>query len=202
MEKIAAGEEAADQIDIEAPVAENIKRVAKAKRTQVSDVTVTILERARHEQLVKEVREAGARIHFISDGDVAGAIAAARGGTGVDLLMGTGGTPEGVIAACAIKCLGGVIQGRLWPRNEQERDEAVQAGYDLDQVLTTDTLVSGDDVFFAATGVTDGDLINGVRYRESAAVTQSIVMRSRSGTVRVVDALHRMEKLKKFSAAY
>jgi fructose-1,6-bisphosphatase II len=202
MEKIAAGEEAADQIDIEAPVAENIKRVAKAKRTQVSDVTVMILERARHEQLVKEVREAGARIRFISDGDVAGAIAAARGGTGVDLLMGTGGTPEGVIAACAIKCLGGVIQGRLWPRNEQERDAAVQAGYDLDQVLTTDTLVSGDDVFFAATGVTDGDLIDGVRYRENAAVTQSIVMRSRSGTVRVIDALHRMEKLKKFSAAY
>ena len=202
MEKIAAGEEAADQIDIEAPVAENIKRVAKAKRTQVSDVTVTILERARHEQLVKEVREAGARIHFISDGDVAGAIAAARGGTGVDLLMGTGGTPEGVIAACAIKCLGGVIQGRLWPRNEQERDAAVQGGYDLDRVLTTNDLVSGDDVFFAATGVTDGDLINGVRYRESAAVTQSIVMRSRSGTVRMIDALHRMEKLKKFSAAY
>jgi fructose-1,6-bisphosphatase II len=202
MEKIAAGEEAADKIDIEAPVAENVKRVAKAKHTDVSDVTVTILERSRHEQLVKEVREAGARIRFISDGDVAGAIAAARGGTGVDLLMGTGGTPEGVIAACAIKCLGGVIQGRLWPRNEGERNAAVQGGYDLDQVLTTDDLVSGDDVFFAATGVTDGDLINGVRYRENAAVTQSIVMRSRSGTVRLIDALHRMEKLKKFSAKY
>ena len=202
MEKIAAGEEAADKIDIEAPVAENIKRVAAAKRAQVSDVTVMILERSRHEQLVKEVREAGARIRFISDGDVAGAIAAARSGTGVDLLMGTGGTPEGVIAACAIKCLGGVIQGRLWPRNEQERDAAVQGGYDLDQVLTTNDLVSGDDVFFAATGVTDGDLINGVRYRDNAAITQSIVMRSRSGTVRVIDALHRMEKLKKFSAAY
>ncbi|MDQ3958194.1 MAG: class II fructose-bisphosphatase, partial [Actinomycetota bacterium] len=202
MEKIAAGEEAAELIDIEAPVAENIKRVAKAKRAQVSDVTVTILERSRHEQLVKEVREAGARIRFITDGDVAGAIAAARGGTGVDLLMGTGGTPEGVIAACAIKCLGGAIQGRLWPRNEQERDAALQAGYDLDQVLTTDDLVSGDDVFFAATGVTDGDLINGVRYRDNAAITQSIVMRSRSGTVRLIDALHRMEKLKKFSAKY
>ncbi len=202
MEKIAAGEEAADVIDIEAPVAENIKRVAKAKRAQVSDVTITILERPRHEQLVKEVREAGARIKFITDGDVAGAIAAARHGTGVDLLMGTGGTPEGVIAACAIKCLGGVIQGRLWPRNEQERDAAVEAGYDLDRVLTTDDLVSGEDVFFAATGVTDGDLVNGVRYREGAAITQSIVMRSRSGTVRLIDALHRMEKLKKFSPKY
>ncbi|HEX2056812.1 MAG TPA: class II fructose-bisphosphatase [Actinomycetota bacterium] len=202
MEKIAAGEEAADAIDIEAPVAENVRRVAKAKRADVSDVTVTILERSRHDQLVKEVREAGARIKFITDGDVAGAISAARPGTGVDLLMGTGGTPEGVIAACAIKCLGGVIQGRLWPRNEQERDAAVDAGYDLDRVLSTSDLVSGEDVFFAATGVTDGDLVNGVRYRDGAAITQSIVMRSRSGTVRLIDALHRMEKLKKFSAAY
>ena len=202
MEKIAAGEEAADAIDIEAPVAENIKRVAKAKHSDVSDVTVTILERSRHEQLVKEVREAGARIRFISDGDVAGAISAARPGTSVDLLIGTGGTPEGVIAACAIKCLGGVIQGRLWPRNEQERDAAVAAGYDLDRVLTTNDLVSGEDVFFAATGVTDGDLVNGVRYREGSAITQSIVMRTRSGTVRLIDALHRMEKLKKFSAKY
>jgi fructose-1,6-bisphosphatase II len=202
MEKIAAGEEAAEAIDIEAPVAENVKRVAKAKNTDVSNVTVTILERSRHEQIVKEVREAGARIRFITDGDVAGAISAARPGTSVDLLLGTGGTPEGVIAACAIKCLGGVIQGRLWPRNEAERDAAVAAGYDLDRVLTTDDLVSGEDVFFAATGVTDGDLVNGVRYREGSAVTQSIVMRSRSGTVRLIDALHRMEKLKKFSAAY
>jgi fructose-1,6-bisphosphatase II len=202
MEKIAAGEEAADAIDIEAPVAENVKRVAKAKRGDVSDVTVTILDRSRHEQLVKEIREAGARIRFITDGDVAGAISAARPGTAVDLLMGTGGTPEGVIAACAIKCLGGVIQGRLWPRNEQERDAAVAQGHDLDRVLTTDDLVSGEDVFFAATGVTDGDLVNGVRYREGSAITQSIVMRSRSGTVRLIDALHRMEKLKKFSAAY
>jgi fructose-1,6-bisphosphatase II len=202
MEKIAAGEEAADAIDIEAPVAENIKRVAKAKHSDVSDVAVTVLDRPRHEQLVKEVREAGARIRFITDGDVAGAISAARPGTAVDLLIGTGGTPEGVIAACAIKCLGGVIQGRLWPRNEEERDAAVAAGYDLDRVLTTNDLVSGEDVFFAATGVTDGDLINGVRYRDGSAVTQSIVMRTRSGTVRLIDALHRMEKLKKFSAAY
>ena len=202
MEKIATGEAGADVIDIEAPVAENLARLSKAKRTDVSDLTVTILDRDRHEQLVKEVREAGARIHFITDGDVAGAISAAREGTGVDLLLGIGGTPEGVIAACAIKCLGGTIQGRLWPRNEEERDAAIEAGYDLDKVLTTDDLVSGDDVFFAATGVTDGDLLNGVRYRGGNALTQSIVMRSRSGTVRQIDALHRTEKLKKFSKAY
>jgi fructose-1,6-bisphosphatase II len=199
MEKIAVGEEVADVVDIEAPIAENLARLAKARKTNVANITVTILDRPRHDQIVKEVREAGARISFIQDGDVAGAISAARGGTGVDMLLGVGGTPEGVIAACAIKCLGGAIQGRLWPRNEQERDEAIQAGYDLDKVLTTDDLVAGDDVFFAATGVTDGDLLNGVRYRGDNAITQSIVMRSRSGTVRQVDALHRTEKLKKFS---
>ena len=199
MEKIAAGEIARDVIDIEAPISENLERLAKAKNGSVSDVSVMILDRERHGQMVKEVREAGARIRFISDGDVAGAIAAAREDSGVDLLLGIGGTPEGVIAACAIKCLGGVIQGRLWPRNEQERDEAVSAGYDLDRVLTTDDLVSGDDVFFAATGVTDGDLVKGVRYRGDNAITQSIVMRSRSGTVRVIDALHRRKKLKKYS---
>ena len=199
MEKIAVGEEVADVVDIEAPIAENLSRLAKARKTGVANITVTILDRPRHEQIVKEIREAGARIKFISDGDVAGAISAARGGTGVDMLLGVGGTPEGVIAAAAIKCLGGEIQGRLWPRNEEERDAAVQAGYELDKVLTTDDLVSGDDVFFAATGVTDGDLLNGVRYRGDNAITQSIVMRSRSGTVRQVDALHRTEKLKKFS---
>jgi fructose-1,6-bisphosphatase II len=200
MEKIAAGEEAADVIDIEAPVAENLRRVSTVKKTAVEDLTVIVLDRPRHDQLVKEIRQAGARIKFITDGDVAGAIAAARKGTGVDLLIGIGGTPEGVIAASAIKCLGGVIHGRLWPRNEEERDEAVQAGYDLDKVLTTDDLVSGNDVFFAATGVTDGDLVKGVRYRGESAITESIVMRSRSGTVRVIDALHRREKLKKFSS--
>ena len=199
MEKIAVGEEVADVVDIEAPIAENLARLARARKTEVKNITVTILDRPRHDQIVKEVREAGARIKFISDGDVAGAISAARGGTGVDMLLGVGGTPEGVIAAAAIKCLGGEIQGRLWPRSEEERDAAVQAGYDLDKVLTTDDLVSGDDVFFAATGVTDGDLLNGVRYRGDNAITQSIVMRSRSGTVRQVDALHRTEKLKKFS---
>ncbi len=199
MEKIAAGEESAEAIDLDAPIAENLARVAKAKRSDVSSVTVVILERDRHDQIVKEVREAGARIKFITDGDVAGAISAAREGSGVDLLLGIGGTPEGVIAACAIKCLGGVIQGRLWPRNEEERDQAVGAGYDVDKVLTTDDLVSGNDVFFAATGITDGDLIKGVRYRGGNAVTESIVMRSRSGTVRVIDALHRREKLKRYS---
>ena len=200
MEKIAAGEAAADVIDIEAGVTENLERVAKVKNSDVADLTVIILDRERHEGIVKEIREAGARIKFIPDGDVAGAIAAAREGTGIDMLLGIGGTPEGVIAACAIKCLGGVIQGRLWPRSEEERDQAVHDGYDLDQVLTTDDLVSSNDVFFAATGVTDGDLIKGVRYRGESAVTESIVMRSRTGTVRFVEALHRRKKLKTLSS--
>ena len=199
MEKIAAGPEAHDVIDIEAPIAENLARLSKVKKTDVDDLTVVILDRPRHEQIVKEVRAAGARIKFISDGDVAGGIAAARETSGIDMLYGIGGTPEGVIAAAAIKCLGGVIQGRLWPRNEQERSEAIAAGYDLDKVLTTEDLVSGEDVFFAATGVTDGDLVNGVRYRGDRAVTQSIVMRSRSGTIRIIDAYHNTEKLSKFS---
>jgi fructose-1,6-bisphosphatase II len=199
MEKIVVGEDAADAIDIDAPVAENLQRVAKKKKISVADLTIVILDRSRHEQLVKEIREAGARIRFIPDGDVAGAISAARENTGTDLLMGIGGTPEGVIAASAIKCLGGVIQGRLFPRSEQERDAAQSAGYDVDQVLTTDDLVSGQDVFFAASGVTDGDLMKGVRYRADSAITQSMVMRSRSGTVRIIDALHRREKLSKYS---
>jgi fructose-1,6-bisphosphatase II len=199
MEKVAAGAEAAEAIDIEAPVGENVARVAKAKGIPVTDVTVTVLDRPRHEQIVKEIREAGARLRFISDGDVAGAIAAARESSPVDMLYGVGGTPEGVIAACAIKCLGGVIQGRLWPRNDEERAAAKDAGYDLDAVLTTDDLVSGEDVFFAATGITGGDLVDGVRYRGDDAWTQSIVMRSRSGTVRIIDALHSRHKLKNLS---
>jgi fructose-1,6-bisphosphatase II len=200
MEKIAAGPEAHDVIDIEAPIAENLARLSKVKKTDVDDLTVVILDRPRHEQIVKEVRAAGARIKFIADGDVAGGIAAARETSGIDMLLGIGGTPEGVIAAAAIKCLGGVIQGRLWPRNEEEREAATAAGYDLDKVLTTEDLVSGDDVFFAATGVTDGDLVNGVRYRPDRALTQSIVMRSRSGTIRIIDAYHNTEKLSKFSS--
>ena len=200
MEKMVVGEEAAAVVDLDAPISDNLQKVAKEKGSDVSDLTVCILDRDRHEQIVKEVREAGARIRFITDGDVAGAISAARESSGVDMLVGIGGTPEGVIAACAIKCLGGTILGRLWPRNEDERGQAVDAGYDLDQVLTTDDLVSGNDVFFACTGVTDGDLVDGVRYRGDHARTQSVVMRSRSGTVRIVDAIHRRQKLKQFSS--
>jgi fructose-1,6-bisphosphatase II len=200
MNKIAAGEEASDVIDIDAPVIENLKRLSDVKRTDVSDLTVIVLDRDRHREIIRDVREAGARVRLIPDGDVAAAIAAARETTGVDLLIGIGGTPEGVVAACALKCLGGVIQGKLWPRDDDERQRAIDAGYDLDQVLTTDDLVSGDDVFFAATGVTDGDLVKGVRYRQDSALTHSIVMRSRSGTVRMIDALHRRGKLKKYSS--
>jgi len=199
MEKLAVGPEAADVIDITAPVAENIRRVAKAKHSDVSDVTVCILDRERHAGLVKEVREAGARIHFISDGDVAGAISAARPNTGVDMLMGIGGTPEGIITACALKCMGGEIQGRLWPKDDAERAKAMDAGHDLDRVLRTDDLVSGDNAFFCATGITDGDLLRGVHYRSGGCTTQSIVMRSKSGTVRMIDGFHRLEKLRRYS---
>jgi fructose-1,6-bisphosphatase II len=200
MEKIAAGPEAAEVIDLTAPVAENIRRVARAKHSDVEDVTVCILDRPRHEQLVKEVREAGARIHFIADGDVAGAISAARPDTGVDLLLGIGGTPEGIITACAMKCMGGAIQGRLWPRDDAERRKALDAGHDLTRVLTTDDLVRGDNVFFCATGVTDGSLVRGVQYRAGGCTTQSIVMRSKSGTVRVIDGFHRLTKLRQYSS--
>ena len=202
MEKIAAGPEAADVLDLDAPISDNLEKLAKVKGMDVSGLTVMILERPRHDQIVKEVREAGARIRFITDGDVAGAISAARETSGVDMLIGIGGTPEGVIAAAAIKCLGGVLQGRLWPRNDDERDAALAAGYDLDKVLTADDLVSGDDVFFAATGITDGDLIQGVRYSGESARTQSIVMRSRSGTIRIIDGIHRRKKLAQFSNLY
>jgi fructose-1,6-bisphosphatase II len=184
MEKLVTGPEAADVVDITAPVAENIRRVAKAKSEDVEDVTVCILDRPRHEGIVREIREAGARIKFISDGDVAGAIMAAREGTGIDLLLGIGGTPEGIITACAIKTMGGVIQARLWPTDDAERAKAIDAGHDLDRVLSTDELVSGDDVFFVATGITDGEMLRGVRYKGGGATTHSLVMRSRSGTMR------------------
>ncbi|HET9140237.1 class II fructose-bisphosphatase [Actinophytocola sp.] len=200
MEKLAVGPEAADVIDITAPVHENIRRVAKAKHSDVSDVNVCILDRPRHEDLVHEVREAGARIHFISDGDVAGAISAARPNTGVDLLIGIGGTPEGIIAACALKCMGGAIQARLWPKDDAERQKAIDAGHDLGRVLETDDLVRGDNVFFCATGVTDGDLLRGVHYRAGGCTTQSIVMRSKSGTVRMIDGFHRLTKLREYSS--
>ncbi|MCK2237135.1 MULTISPECIES: class II fructose-bisphosphatase [unclassified Crossiella] len=200
MQKLAVGPDAADVVDLNAPVAENIRRVAKAKHTDVADVTVCILDRPRHEALVKEVREAGARIHFISDGDVAGAISAARPSTGVDLLLGIGGTPEGIIAAAALKCMGGAIQARLWPKDDEERERALAAGHDLDQVLTTDDLVRGDNVFFCATGITDGDLLRGVHYRSGGCTTQSIVMRSKSGTLRMIDGYHRLTKLREYSS--
>ncbi|HEX5771208.1 MAG TPA: class II fructose-bisphosphatase [Nocardioidaceae bacterium] len=202
MEKLVAGPEAADVVDIRYPVAENIARVAKAKGSAAEDVTVVVLDRPRHQDLVQEIRETGARIKFITDGDVAGAIMAARPDTGIDMLMGVGGTPEGIIAACAMKCTGGVIQGRLWPTDDAERQKALDAGHDLspDRVLTTDELVTGDDCFFVATGITDGELMKGVRYRAGGATTHSLVMRSRSGTIRSITSEHRLEKLRSYSA--
>lgn len=199
MEKLAVGPEAADVVDISAPVAENVRRVAKAKHIDVSDVTVCILDRPRHEKLVSEVREAGARIQFISDGDVAGAIAAARPDSGVDMLMGIGGTPEGIITASALKCMDGEIQTRLWPKDDTERQQVIDAGHDVDRVLTTSDLVRGDNVFFCATGITDGALLKGVHYRANRCSTQSIVMRSKSGTVRVIEGSHRLAKLREYS---
>jgi len=200
MDKLVTGPEAADVVDITAPASVNVRRVAKAKGIAPEDVTVVLLDRPRHDTLAKEIRETGARISFISDGDVAGAIMAVREGTGVDLLLGIGGTPEGIIAACAIKCLGGTIQGRLWPKDEQERQRALDVGHDLDRVLETDDLVSGDNVFFVATGITDGELLRGVRYRAETATTSSLVMRSKSGTIRKIDSTHRLSKLRAYSA--
>ncbi|WP_435770158.1 class II fructose-bisphosphatase [Nocardioides sp. SYSU DS0651] len=202
MEKLVTGPEAADVVDIRYPVAENIHQVAKAKGSNPSDVTVVVLDRPRHETLVDEIRSTGARIKFISDGDVAGAIMAARSDTGIDLLLGIGGTPEGIITACAMKALGGTIQGRLWPTDDAERARAIDAGHDLDpdHVLTTDTLVTGDDCFFVATGITDGELLRGVRYRAGGAITQSLVMRSRSGTIRTITSEHQLHKLRGFSS--
>ena len=199
MEKIATGPEAAAVIDIAASPAENVRRVAAAKGKTVRDVVVVVLERDRHERLIADLRAAGARVHLIRDGDVAPAIAAGHGSANVDLLMGIGGTPEGVISAAAIKCVGGALQGRLWPRSDDERRQLVEAGYDVERVLTTDDLVSGDNVFVAATGVTGGALLDGVRYTRDGAVTDSIVMRSRSGTVRQIKAEHAFEKLSRIS---
>jgi fructose-1,6-bisphosphatase II len=200
MEKIATGPEAADVIDINAPVAENIRQVAKAKGKRPEEITATILARPRHEDLIHEVREAGARVVLITDGDVAGAIVAATPRTDVDLLLGIGGTPEGVIAASALKCLGGAIQGKLYPRDDVERTALTDQGYELDRVLFTDDLVGSDDVFFAATGITDGYLLDGVAYWPDGATTYSMVMRSHSGTIRYVKSDHRFEKLERFSA--
>ncbi len=200
MEKIAVGPEAAGHIDVTRTPTENLQAVAKAKGESVRDITAVILDRPRHEDLIAEVRAAGARIRLITDGDVAGAIATAWPTSGADILFGIGGTPEGVIAAAALKCMGGELQGRLWPRSDEERQAAIDGGYDLTAVLHTDDLVRSDNCFFAATGITDGELLQGLRYYPSGATTESLVMRSRSGTVRRVEARHRLSKLREFSA--
>jgi fructose-1,6-bisphosphatase II len=190
MHKIATGAEAAGSLNIDDPVAVNLQRVARAKRMRVSNLTVVILDRPRHEGLIKEVRETGARIKLITDGDVAGAVMTAIDGTGLDLLMGIGGSPEAVLAAAALKCLGGEIQCKLFARNPQEREKAEAAGANFDRVLGIDDLVRSDDVFFAATGVTDGEVLQGVKYHMNWAETESLVTRSRSGTLRRIYARH------------
>jgi fructose-1,6-bisphosphatase II len=199
MDKIAVGPEIGDAIDIDASPSDNVTRAAKAKGVKPSEIAVVVLDRERNQPLIDELREVGAKVNLITDGDVAPAIAAARPGTGVDMMMGIGGTPEGVIAAAAVKCLGGAVQGRLWPRDDEERQKLVDAGYEPDRVLTTEDLIGSDNVFVAATGVTDGALLRGVRFTRDGAVTDSIVMRSRSGTVRRVEAYHVLEKLSKLS---
>jgi fructose-1,6-bisphosphatase II len=199
MEKIAVGADAVDVIDINATPTENVQAVAKAKGRRPTDIRVVVLERDRHDDLIGELRQAGARVNLIRDGDVAPAIAAARPETGVDLLYGIGGTPEGVISAAALKCVGGGIQGKLWPRNAEERQALIDQGYDLDRVLHTSDLVTGEDVFVSATGVTTGALLRGVRYVTNGAITDSIVMRSRSGTVRRIEARHQLSKLTHFT---
>ncbi|MGD9704969.1 MAG: class II fructose-bisphosphatase [Acidimicrobiia bacterium] len=200
MEKIAVGPDAVGSIDITASASQNLRWIAKAKRESVRDLTVAILDRDRHKELIAEVRSTGARIRLLGDGDIYGAIATAWPDAGVDVLFGIGGTPEGVIAAAALKCMGGEIQGRLWPRNDTEHNEAIAQGYDLSAILTTDDLVQGDNCFFAATGLTDGELLKGVHYDARGASTQSLVMRSRSGTVRSIFARHRIDKLQDFSS--
>ena len=200
MEKIAVGPECVGSIDITASPTQNLKWIAKAKGESVRDLTVMILERPRHDDLIEEVRASGARIKLISDGDIFSAIATSWPDAGVDVMFGIGGTPEGVVAAAALKCMGGEIQGRLWPRNDEERDAATAAGYDLSRILHTDDLVQGDNCFFAATGVTDGELLRGVRFAPGIVRTQSLVMRSRSGTVRLIDASHKIDKINSFSS--
>jgi len=199
MMKIAAQERYADVLDIDRPLTETLALVAKEKGTEVRDVTVMMLKRDRHADAVDEIRRAGARIRFIQHGDVSAALLAVQDESPVDLLWGIGGTPEGVISASSIKCMGGQLLGRLWPRNEDERNAALEQGYDLDEVLDVDRLVGGNDVFFAATGVTDGDVLDGVHYTRGGATTESLVMRSRSGTVRRVSARHDRAKLREIS---
>ncbi|MFZ2488545.1 MAG: class II fructose-bisphosphatase [Anaerolineae bacterium] len=199
MNKIAVGPEAREVIDINQSVAYNLHAVAHAVGKAVDDLTVMILDRPRHEKIIADVRKVGSRIRLIRDGDVAGAIAAARSGTGIDMLLGIGGSPEAVIAAAALKCLGGGMQCKLWPRNEDERRYALENGHDLNRVFTINDLVAGDNVFFAATGITDGELLDGVRFVRGGAVTTSMVMRSRSGTTRIIESQHRWDKLMRIS---
>jgi fructose-1,6-bisphosphatase II len=200
MEKIAGGPEVADLLDLDRPMSETVELVAERKGTDVRDVMVVVLDRPRHQDVIDEIRGAGARVRLILDGDVAAALLAATDTTAVDLLWGIGGTPEGVISAAALKCIGGQLLGRLWPRDDDESQAAIDAGYDLEKVLTVDDLVRGDNCFFSATGVTDGDVLQGVRYQGRAgASTESLVMRSRSGTVRRVSARHDRTKLQALS---
>jgi fructose-1,6-bisphosphatase II len=197
MNKIVTDAEAKDVIDINATVAENLKNIARAKKKKISEVTVIVLDRPRHDQLLKDIRNTGARVKLITDGDVSAAIEAALPGTDVDVLMGIGGTPEGVLAAAAIRCIGGGIQCKAWPRDEKERQAAIDRGEDIEKVYQTEDMINSDDVFFAATGVSSGDLLKGVRYFSGGAQTQSIAMRGRSGTMRWIDARHNFEKLEK-----
>jgi fructose-1,6-bisphosphatase II len=190
MQKLVVPEEAADAVDLDAPIADNLAKIAEATDRRVSDLTVCVLDRTRHAELVAAIRAAGARIRFLLDGDVAGAIMAATPSTGVDLLVGVGGTPEGVLAACALRCLGGEMFGRLIARDDGERSAIMDAGFDLNRILTTTDLVSSDNVFFAATGVTDGSLLRGVRFESHHIVTHSLSMRSRSGTIRFIEGRH------------
>ncbi len=199
MKKIAVGPEAVGVIDIEKSVKENVEAVAKAKGIKPSDVTVVVLDRPRHDELIQEIREAGAKVRLIMDGDVAGAIATCQDTNSIDMMMGIGGTPEGIITACAMKCMGGEIQGKLWPKDEAEAEKARAAGHDLDRVLTTNDLVTSDNCYFAATGVTNGDMLRGVSYRANGATTRSLVMRSKSGTIRYVDSIHKLAKLQEYS---
>jgi len=199
MDKIVTGHEAKDCVSITATVAENLRNIALAKKRKVSELTVVVLDRPRHEELLSEIRQAGARIKLISDGDISAAIQAALPDTGVEVLMGIGGTPEGVISAAAIKCIGGVIQCKAWPRDDKEREAAIAAGVDIDKIYTIDDLVNSEDVFFAVTGISSGELLKGVQYFSGGAKTQSLAMRSRSGTIRWLDSIHNFDRLDKLS---
>lgn len=201
MDKLAVGPEGVGVVDLRLSPRENLQALAEVKGSDVSDLTAVILDRPRHQELIEEVRRVGARVRLITDGDVAGAISTAWPESGADILFGVGGTPEGVIAAAALACMGGELQARLWPRDESERKAAIGAGYDLDAVLHQGDLIRTDNCFFAATGITDGELLRGVRFHHSGATTQSLVMRSRSGTVRLIEARHRLEKLREYHLA-